>query len=155
MGPMAEALESLAIKLAVPRMTNSDRAELHRMCEQMERAATSGDTDGFFEKNRQFHARLVRASGNSKLEEVHGQLVAQMGRLMKKSVELRGGIERSAAEHRAILDAVDAGDPALAARLLEEHIEVPQRVMRSFAAEAMFDEEPDGHRRDEEPLGDG
>lgn len=142
-----EALESLAIRLAVPLLTDQDKAELHRMCESMERAAANGDTDRFFEINRQFHASLVRASGNSKLEEVHGQLVAQMGRLMKKSVELRGGTEKSAAEHRAILEAVDAGNPDRAARLLEDHIEVPQRVLRSIAAENVFEEE-------EEPLND-
>ncbi len=136
-----EALESLAIKLAVPRLSVADKAELHRMCEQMERAATPGDWDRFFEFNRQFHARLVHASGNSKLEEVHSQLVAQMGRLMRQSVELRGGFEQSAAEHRAILAAVDAGDPERAAQLLEEHIEVPQRVLRSLAAQEIFEQE--------------
>ncbi len=136
-----EALESLAIRLAVPRLTVGEKAELHRMAERMERAAEAGDTDRFFEINRQFHARLVQASGNSKLEEVHGQLVAQMGRLMRKSVQLRGGMDQSAAEHRAILEAVDAGDPERAARLLEEHIEIPQRVLRSSEAQRIFGDE--------------
>lgn len=136
-----EALESLAIKLAVPRLSMAGKAELHRMCEQMERAATACDRDRFFELNREFHSRLVRASGNSKLEEVHSQLVAQMGRLMKQSVQLRGGFERSAAEHLAILAAVDDGDPERAAQLLEEHIEVPQRVLRSLAAQEIFEQE--------------
>ncbi len=136
-----EALESLAIKLAVPRLTEREKGELHGMAEQMERAAAKGDADRFFELNRQFHARLVHASGNSKLEEVHSQLVAQMGRLMKQSVQLRGGIEQSAAEHRAILEAVDAGDPERAAQLLEDHIEVPQRVLRSLAAQEIFEQE--------------
>lgn len=149
-----EALESLAIKLAVPRLTEADKAELHRMCEQMGRAAADGDTDLFFEINRHFHARLVHCSGNTKLEEVHGQLVAQMARLMKKSVELRGGTQQSAAEHRAILEAVDAGDPARAAQLLEEHIEVPQRVLRSIAAQEIFEKDPDSDRR-EEPSSNG
>jgi DNA-binding GntR family transcriptional regulator len=76
-----------------------------------------------------------------------------MGRLMKKSVELRGGTAQSAAEHRRILEAVDAGDPELAARLLEEHIEVPQRVLRTFAVESIFEDEPD-QQRDEEHLRD-
>lgn len=147
-----EALESLAIKLAVPRLTDGDKAELHGMCTEMERAAAGGDIDRFFEINHQFHAKLVHASGNEKLEEVHGQLVAQMGRLMKQSVELRGGAEQSAAEHGRILEAVDAGDPALAARLLEEHIEVPQRVLRSLAGPEIFGDEPDD-QRDEEPDG--
>jgi ABC-type uncharacterized transport system permease subunit/DNA-binding GntR family transcriptional regulator len=149
-----EALESLAIKLAVPRLTGVDKAQLHRMSEEMERAAAHGDTDRFFEINREFHAKLVHASGNRKLQEVHGQLVAQMGRLMKKSVELRGGIQQSAAEHRAILEAVDAGNPVLAARLLEEHIEVPQRMLRSWGAQSILEAEPD-QDRDEESSADG
>jgi DNA-binding GntR family transcriptional regulator len=150
-----EALESLAIKLAVPRLTEREKGELHRMGDQMERAALKGDADGFFELNRQFHARLVRASGNSKLEEVHSQLLAQMGRLMKHSVQLRGGIEQSAAEHRAILEAVDAGDPERAAQLLEDHIEVPQRVLRSLAAQQIFEVAPDDGNRGEGPASGG
>lgn len=146
-----EALESLAIRLAVPRLSFADREELHTMCEQMEEAAASGEIDGFFDINREFHAKLVRASGNQKLAEVHAQLVAQMARLMKKSVELRGGTQQSAAEHRAILAAVDAGDPDLAARLLEDHIEVPQRVLRSFAAREIF-EQDDHPTPQEEPT---
>jgi DNA-binding GntR family transcriptional regulator len=149
-----EALESLAIKLAVPRLTHADKRELHRMAEDMERAANAGDIDRFFEINRDFHATLVGASGNQKLVEVHAQLVAQMARLLKQSVELRGGMAQSAAEHRAILGAVDAGDPARAARLLEEHIEVPQRMIRSVASEPIFAPEANPNH-DEEPSADG
>jgi DNA-binding GntR family transcriptional regulator len=53
-------------------------------------------------------------------------------------------MEQSAAEHRAILEAVDAGDPERAARLLEDHIEVPQRVLRSLAAQEIFGDEEEG-----------
>jgi DNA-binding GntR family transcriptional regulator len=143
-----EALESLAIRLAVPRLSAAQKAELHRMGDEMERLAADGDTRGFFEINRAFHRLLVQASGNAKLEAVHAQLIAQMGRLMSKSAELRGGLVQSAAEHRALLAAIDAGDAALSARLLEEHIEVPQRVLDSPAALAMF--EDDDNPRDEE-----
>src|SRR5579862_10034972 len=40
-----EALESLAIRLAVPRLTAAQKAELHRMAEEMERAADAEDID--------------------------------------------------------------------------------------------------------------
>jgi DNA-binding GntR family transcriptional regulator len=75
-----------------------------------------------------------------------------MGRLLKKSVELRGGVLKSAAEHRAIVAAVDAGDAVLAARLLEEHIEVPQRVLRSSAAGALFDAQLASQPDEESPA---
>jgi DNA-binding GntR family transcriptional regulator len=147
-----EALESLAMKLAVPRLGSAEKAELHAMCERMERAARAGDSVRFFEVNRDFHDLLVRASGNLKLAAVHSQLIAQMGRLLNRSAELRGGLEQSAAEHRAILDAIDADDADLAVRLLEEHIEVPQRVLRSPAAEALF---PDDDQPRQEWTADG
>jgi DNA-binding GntR family transcriptional regulator len=151
-----EALESLALRLAVPRLSATEKAELHKMCEAMERAAEAGNTTRFFEIKRDFHRLFVRASGNRKLEAVHEQLIAQMGRLMSKSAELRGGLEQSAAEHRAILAAIDDSDAELAARLLEEHIEVPQRVLRLPTARAIFEDEDDPDQpRDQEWRADG
>jgi DNA-binding GntR family transcriptional regulator len=138
-----EALESLAVRLAVPRLSADEKSELHQLCAEMETEAAAGDTDRFFEINRRFHALLVHASGNVKLEEFYLQLIAQMGRLLKKSAELRGGIEKSAAEHRLILKAVDAGDPERAARLIEDHIEVPQRVLYSSETREMFEDGDD------------
>ncbi|HEY4277340.1 MAG TPA: GntR family transcriptional regulator [Conexibacter sp.] len=137
-----EALESLAVKLAVPRLTDANRAELHALADEMVECANRDDVAGFFVVNRRFHDVFVQASGNERLQEMHGQLMAQMGRLMNKSFELRGGLDQSIAEHRAILDAVDAGDATRAARLLEEHIEVPQRVIDSSDAAALFEDEP-------------
>jgi DNA-binding GntR family transcriptional regulator len=149
-----EALESLAMKLAVPRLTAEEKARLHEMCAVMERAAADGDTVRFFAVNREFHDLLVGASGNRKLEAVHSQLIAQMGRLLNRSAELRGGLEQSASEHRAILAAIDADDAPLAVRLLEEHIEVPQRMLRSPAADSLF-EDDDDQPLDEEWTADG
>jgi DNA-binding GntR family transcriptional regulator len=77
-----------------------------------------------------------------------------MGRLLNRSAELRGGLEQSAAEHRAILAAIDADDAPLAVRLLEEHIEVPQRVLRSPAADSLFEDDED-QPQDEEWTADG
>jgi DNA-binding GntR family transcriptional regulator len=126
-----EALESLAVRLAVPRLTDADRRRLHDLSEEMVRAADDGDAQAFFEANRRFHQIIVAASGNERLQEMHRLLIAQMARLLARSQQLRGGLQQSIAEHRAILEAVDAGDAERAARLMEEHIEVPQRVLDS------------------------
>jgi DNA-binding GntR family transcriptional regulator len=137
-----EALESLAVRLSVPKLTDADRALLHELHEKMVSFARDGDVGGFFEDNRRFHEVFVRASGNERLQRMHAQLIDQMGRLMSKSHELRGGLAQSVAEHGAILEAVDAGDAERAARLLEEHIEVPQRVLDSRASEDLFGDDP-------------
>jgi len=135
-----EALESLATRIAVPRLSDDDRAELHRMSDEMRRLAEANDSDAFFEVNRRFHEKLVAASGNRRLQAMHEQLLGQMGRLLRKSADLRGGLGESAAAHEAILEAADAGDADRAARLMAEHIEVPQRVLDSPEAQDLFDE---------------
>jgi DNA-binding GntR family transcriptional regulator len=135
-----EALESLATRVAVPKLTDEDRAELHLMAKQMRECAEADDAGAFFEINRRFHDKLVAASGNRRLLEMHQQLLGQMGRLLQKSADLRGGLGESAAAHEAILEAVDAGDAGRAAQLMAEHIEVPQRVLDSPEALDLFDE---------------
>jgi DNA-binding GntR family transcriptional regulator len=138
-----EALESLAMRVAVPRLTDEERAELHELSDEMRRLAEAGDVNSFFEVNRHFHEKLVAASGNRRLQAMHEQLLGQMGRLLRKSADLRGGLGESAAAHEAILEAVDAGDADRAARLMAEHIEVPQRVLDSPEALGLFDEPAD------------
>ena len=133
------ALESLAMRLAVPRLDADQRAALHELTDEMAEHVKSGDVGAFFAANGEFHRTFVIASGNERLRAMHEQLMGQMNRLLAKSLELRGSLDRSVSEHRAILDAVDAGDATAAARLVEQHVEVPNRVVESAAAADLFD----------------
>lgn len=130
-----EALETLAIRLAVPRLTDEDRGELRRLHEAMVGHAERDEVRDFFEANTRFHQIFVAASNNRKLEEFYRLLIGQMGRYLARSLALRGTIQRSVAEHSAILEAVESGDADRAARLLAEHIEVPQRELDGATAE--------------------
>jgi DNA-binding GntR family transcriptional regulator len=123
-----EALETFAIRLAVPRLRDADRARLRELHAEMVEHARRGEVNAFFEANRAFHYTFVTASANQKLQETYRLLIDQMGRYLARSLALRGSLEKSVAEHAAILEAVEAGDAERAARLLADHIEVPQRV---------------------------
>jgi DNA-binding GntR family transcriptional regulator len=124
-----EAFETLAIRLAVPRLDEADLALLRELHEQMAEHVARGDVNAFFETNGRFHELFLTASGNRKLHEMYRLLMDQTGRYQARSLALRGSIERSVAEHGAILEAVEAGDAEAAVRLLADHIEVPQRVV--------------------------
>jgi DNA-binding GntR family transcriptional regulator len=104
----------------------------------MARAARENQVRLFFDTNNSFHEALVRGSRNQKLHEVHRMLVGQMVPYLPRSLELRGNLEQSVAEHEAILAAVDARDAEHAAGLLAEHIEVPQRVLESDGGQGLF-----------------
>jgi DNA-binding GntR family transcriptional regulator len=136
-----EALETLAVRLAVPLMSDAEVAHLRELCELMAKAAREDGVRLFFDTNNSFHEALVRGSRNQKLHEVHRVLVGQMAPYLPRSLELRGNLRQSVAEHEAILAAIDARDADRAAELLAEHIEVPQRVLESDDDRALFRED--------------
>ena len=138
-----EALETLAIRLAVPRLGDAELARLRQLHDEMVEHAERDEVQAFFDANARFHQAFVEASGNRKLEEFYRLLLGQMGRYLARSLALRGTLERSVSEHQAILEAVEAGDAERAARLLAEHIEVPQRELAG-ATELFGDEDADG-----------
>lgn len=138
-----EALETLAIQLAVPQFTEEDIEELRGLVERMDEHAARGEVRAFFEANSHFHQSFIEASDNRKLQEMHRLLIGQMGRYLARSLALRGSLEASNAEHHKILAAIETRDADLAARLLAEHIEVPQRELQENVKEEFMDFAPD------------
>jgi DNA-binding GntR family transcriptional regulator len=130
-----EALEMMAVRLAVPRLSDEDFSSLQGLIDSMEGHAERGDVVAFFEANVAFHAALFEMSGNRKLEETYRQILGQMGRYRMRSLALRGNLQRSVAEHRAILRAARRGDVERAVHLISEHIRVPQRRIESLSDE--------------------
>src|SRR5438132_4332567 len=63
-----EALEWMAVRLAVPRLGEEDLASLQRLIDEMEEHATRDEVDQFFEVNAAFHSYLVARSGNERLQ---------------------------------------------------------------------------------------
>jgi DNA-binding GntR family transcriptional regulator len=135
-----EVLEALAVRLAVPRMSGDEVAALEGPIEEMRRCSARANLMGFFEANTAFHEAFVVASGNTKLIEVYRRLIGQMGPYRRPSALLRGSLDRSIAEHQAILDAARAGDGERAAELVVDHIRVPQRRLDSLSDEEFAEE---------------
>jgi DNA-binding GntR family transcriptional regulator len=121
-----EALEVMAVRLAVAKLTADDLAELRRLIDEMGARADRNDVQGFFEANAAFHRVFFEVAGNRMLAELYRQVRDQIDRHRQRSLELRGNVYRSVAEHRAILRAVQAGDVERAVHLVSEHIRVPQ-----------------------------
>lgn len=130
-----EALEVLAIRLAVERRDESLLGRLNELLGPMDEAAENHDVDGFFAHNAAFHRAFVEASGNRKLEQVHAQVIGSMGRYRRRSLVLRGDLRPSIQEHRQIVAAVEQGDSELAAERLAYHISVPRKRLENLTEE--------------------
>jgi DNA-binding GntR family transcriptional regulator len=127
-----EALELMAVRLAVPRLTDEQFEELTALNRAMEEHAKRDEVARFFDANLAFHARLLEACGNQKLQELYRQLLGQLGRYRMRSLSLRGNMQRSVSEHATILRAARRGDAERAAQLMSEHIRVPQRRLKAM-----------------------
>ena len=121
-----EALEMMAVRLAVPKLSMEDVVALEGLIDEMASRGEAGDVQGFFEANTRFHHVFFDAAGNRMLADLYRQLREQIDRHRLRSLELRGDLRRSIAEHRAILRAARAGDVERAVHLVSEHIRVPQ-----------------------------
>jgi DNA-binding GntR family transcriptional regulator len=132
-----EALEMMAVRLAVPNLSREDIVQLESLIERMAAHAERDEVAEFFEANVAFHGQLFAASGNTKLQELYAQLLGQMGRFRMRSLTLRGNLQRSVAEHRAILRAAKRGDAQRAAHLMSEHIRVPQRRLEAVTEDEL------------------
>ena len=130
-----EALETLAIRLAVPNLDEATLDAIDELVDQQALTVEGEQVDRFFELNSRLHQLFVDASGNATLQDMHGQLMAHMGRYQMRSLALRGTLRRSVSEHRAIARACRARDPERAERLLRQHIRVPQRRLESASHE--------------------
>lgn len=115
-------LEVEAAALAAVRRTDSQLAEIVAASEETARAVELGDLDAFGAFDNVFHAAVARASGNPYFE-VAVATARQMQQDVVPLISDRIGSVRSAIlHHRAISEAIAAGDPESAARAMAEHI---------------------------------
>jgi DNA-binding GntR family transcriptional regulator len=126
-----EALEVMAVRLAIPRLTEADLARLDQLMEQMAGHISDGAVREFFAANVSFHELLCELSGNPKLQEVHHRLEGEIGRFQSRTLALRGSMDDSLTEHRAILAAIRLRDPDRAAALTADHIRVPAERLQA------------------------
>ena len=116
------ALETLAARLAVPRMTDADVAELAGFVDAMQVAARANDSGGVAEADASFHGRIVGLADNGTLRRVWGAL-EPFSRTYLALVVPGADPRWSADLHVPILAAVRKRDPEAVAAALERHFE--------------------------------
>ena len=126
-----EALEVMAVRLAITRITEADLARLDDLIDQMAGHAGRRAIADFFAANVAFHETLCELSGNDKLRETHHRLEGEIGRFQDRTLALRGSLDGSLTEHRAILAAIRLRDADKAAQLTADHIRVPVQRLQA------------------------
>ncbi len=127
-------LESLAARLAIPRMTDDDLGELDGYIREMQAAAGSDDTHAEATADAAFHGRIVELAGNATLERVWRTL-EPFSRTYITIVAPGADRRRIAEEHVPVLDALRRRDPELAVEILHQHFTNAATMLGNLWAE--------------------
>ena len=142
--PLEEALEIYDLRAAMDELVGRRLAETitpeqmktaRAVVERMDAAARAGDSDTYHLLNLEFHDALVGFTGNRKLAGVYRKLVKELALFRRRNLRDQELLPHSAAEHRAILKAIAAGDSEQAGRTMFDHVmESKQRARQGESA---------------------
>jgi DNA-binding FadR family transcriptional regulator len=118
-----KALEPFAAELAAKRAGENDVAAMEEALEEMQPAVDSPDVTALIQADLAFHHALCAAAGNAALSEFADALGEQLVRERGTIWNLPGRPARSLVEHRAIFEAVRAGDKRRARKAVLDHLD--------------------------------
>lgn len=113
-------LEAMAARLAAKRMTEDCLVKLRAAMAEMQKWADSGDVHEHAISNTEFHAAVMRASGNRTLERTWSMLEPFARTYVTANLP---GIDLHwlGLRHTTILEALEARDPERADKAMREH----------------------------------
>jgi DNA-binding GntR family transcriptional regulator len=124
-----EALEELATRLAVERMTPGTIAALEALIGEMESATAAGDRTALFDLNASFHFTLYTASQNAILCQLIESLWDRSTVYRRRFTFMPERAAQALAEHQTILAACRRGDPDMAGRAVRANVAQTTRAI--------------------------
>lgn len=116
-------VEGLAAFYAAQRMSAEDKEQLKNALELQEFYAAKEDSDHMQWQDHEFHETIYAGCGSLTLQNVLVPLHRKAQKYRRASVEKRSRAEASVREHRAIYEAIAAGNAQEAEQQMIRHIE--------------------------------
>lgn len=120
---MAE-LESFCAKLAARRMTAEERHRLAAVHEDCRDLAERSEAHAYYDANRRFHEVIYAGSHNTYLEETTRGMRNRLNPYRRFQLHHPGRTLKSWNEHRAVVEAIIAGDAEAAALAMSHHVTI-------------------------------
>jgi DNA-binding GntR family transcriptional regulator len=115
-------LEGLAARLAAERGGSEQRESLSALVERTRGALSSGDHVALIELDRELHAEIADAAGNTLLAAQLDWLYGHVLRLWSVALDRVSALGASVAEHEDVVDAIVRGDGAEAHARMQQHV---------------------------------
>ncbi len=106
---------------AAERATGEEKAVLMDHVRRMDEAIEAGQAPAYYELNLEFHDLVMQASRHRKSASLYDSLVKETHLFRRRALMSVAAMRESNAEHRAMVDAIVAGDVAAARIAAEAH----------------------------------
>jgi DNA-binding GntR family transcriptional regulator len=128
------ALEGLIARLAAERATNAECDDLRAVVADMTEAVAAGDSVGYSKLNRRLHGTLCTVARHRVADDLVANLRNRAAHHQFRLVLVPGRAEESLGQHRAIVEAVVAGDGEAAEAAMRDHLASVIDVLRHWEA---------------------
>lgn len=122
-------LEGYAARLAARRIAPGQVARLSALLDSSAEAIEAGDAEALLGVNTEFHTAIYQIAGSRRLEGLVRSLHEQVMRYRAATLRIQGQGQAGLADHRAILEALAAGDGDMAERLVVAHVRRKTQVV--------------------------
>ena len=129
---MAE-IEAICARLAAVKMPAAEREQLEILWQRCDAVLLrSADIEAVHVTNQDFHAAIYQGAGNEFLADAAHALRRRLAPLSRAQFGLTGRPSDSAAEHKAVMQAIRARDGAMAERAMRRHVESIKRAFERW-----------------------
>ena len=123
------ALESLATVLATVRIEPEELEKLRALLAEIEGHIERKDIEKIVATDIEFHGLLYQVSRNDRLVTIISNLKEQLARFRTLSMSYPGRLQETLEEHRAMVEAIAAGDADAAREAAERHMEQAEKTL--------------------------
>ena len=128
------SLERDAARLAAIRHTDADLDAIHAAISRQENELLGGDQEAIAEADLAFHRAIVHATYNSVLADLYDHLTDALRLAISEAISPQAGAGVRMDEHRAIVDAIAAGDADAAGQAADDHLRHSIEAVERLAA---------------------
>ena len=114
------AIEAMAARLAAPRITEAELVELHALVDVFQEDP-SEQLSEYSRANMEFHKAIIHMGGVELMTSLTENLFIHMRAVRAVTMTQDNRAQRSIADHRNIIAALEQRDADLAERLVREH----------------------------------
>ena len=115
-------IEGLAVRGFIEHKTEESMRELKEALDFHEFYLSRSDADHMKIMDGRFHETIYNHCGSAILRDTLSPLHKKVQKYRRLSIEQSGRAAKSVEEHRAIYNAIEAGDADLAEKLMAEHV---------------------------------